>query len=523
MMRYVPTLHSSVRWVIKTMAYLNMQGITKRFPGVVANDHVNLAVEQGEIHALVGENGAGKSTLMKILYGLEQPDSGTITLNGQQVTIPSPHVAIQLGIGMVHQHFQLIPSLTVAENVALGYEPKTRSIFVDRQSMQTRIRELSEAFGLRVDPTKRVADLSVGVRQRVEILKLLYREAQLLILDEPTAVLTPQEVETFFEIIRRLVAEGRTAILITHKLREVMALCQQATILRRGQNVGTVQVEDSSPEQIAQMMVGSEVITVERTDVAQPAGSVLAATEVSALDDRGVRALNDLSFDVHRGEIVGLAGVEGNGQYELLEVLTGLRKPEKGLIRIDGQDCTNVGNRQRREMGFSLIPEDRNLEGLSPAMSIWENLTADRYYRPPQSSSGFLNIGRIKQQARDLMNRFDVRAAGHEVTVKTLSGGNAQKIVIARELASTPKVLVAAQPTRGLDVGAARFVHEQMMTLRKDGVGILLISADLDELLAICDRFIVLYEGRIIGALSAEEATREGLGMLMAGRKAGAT
>lgn len=500
------------------MPYLEMQAISKQFPGVVANDNVDLDVEQGEIHALVGENGAGKSTLMKILYGLEQPDSGRIVLDGQVVTVPNPQAAIRLGIGMVHQHFQLVPSLTVAENVALGYEPRQRGFFVDRARMNRRILELSETFGMRVDPAKTVADLSVGVRQRVEILKLLYRDARLLILDEPTAVLTPQEVDTLFDVVQRLVAEGRTAVFITHKLREVMAICQRATVLRRGQKVGTVQVADTNPAEIARMMVGSEVITVKRTTDATPRDEVLTLRGVSARDDRGLPALRDISFEVCGGEIVGLAGVEGNGQFELLEVLTGLRPVRSGEIVLTGQTCTHMSNRQRRERGLALIPEDRNLEGLSPALSIWQNMAASRYYQPPQSRWGFMRVGNLQREARELMQRFDVRAASHHNLVGTLSGGNAQKVVIARELAASPPLLIAAQPTRGLDVGAARFVHEQMLALRDAGKGILLVSADLDELLALCDRFVVLFEGRIVGELAASDASREQLGLLMAGR-----
>jgi ABC-type uncharacterized transport system ATPase subunit len=500
------------------MATLDMQGITKRFGEVVANQDVNFTVEQSEIHALVGENGAGKSTLMKILYGLQQPDSGSIVLNGQAVSIPNPQTAIQLGIGMVHQHFQLVPSLTVAENVALGYEPLSRGVFVDRHQMQRRIADLSEQFGLRVDPKQTVADLSVGERQRVEILKLLYREARLLILDEPTAVLTPQEVEVFFEIVQRLVAEGRTAVLITHKLREVMAICSRATVLRRGRNVGTVQVSDSSPAEIARMMVGSDIVPPRRQSDTKPGNPVLTLHQISAQDDRGLPALQNISFTVHGGEIVGLAGVEGNGQFELLEVISGLRPPTEGRVLIDDQDCTRLDNRKRRKRGFALIPEDRNLEGVSPPMSLWENMAADRYYRPPQSHAGFMHIRRLQQQAADLMQRFDVRAEHQRVPVQTLSGGNAQKVIIARELTTNPRVLVAAQPTRGLDVGAAGFVHEQLLDLRSQGVGVLLLSADLDELLAICDRFVVLFNGQVAGELNADEATRERLGLLMAGR-----
>ncbi len=499
------------------MTYLDMQGIAKRFPGVVANDNVDFQVERGEIHALVGENGAGKSTLMKILYGLEQPDAGKILLDGKPVSIPHPHAAIRLGIGMVHQHFQLLPSLTVAENVTLGYEPR-QGMFIRHDAMIQRVEDLSQTFGLRVDPQKRVADLSVGVRQRVEILKLLYRDAKLLILDEPTAVLTPQEVESLFDVIRRLVVEGHTAIFITHKLHEVMAICQRATVLRRGKVVGTVSVAESSPAEIARMMVGAEIESV-RVTTHQALDEVrLSAQGVSADDERGLPALRELGFEVRAGEIVGFAGVEGNGQHELLEALVGLRRVNQGKIRIGEIDCTHLNERQRREKGLALIPEDRSAEGLSSALSIWENLVATRYYRPPFSQRWTIDMGVIQREAQHLMARFDVRANHPRTSVRTLSGGNAQKVVIARELAVQPKVLIAAQPTRGLDIAATRFVHQQLIALRDQGVAILLISADLDELFALCDRFIVLFQGQIVGVLSAQEATRERLGLLMMGR-----
>ena len=416
------------------------------------------------------------STLMNILYGLIQPDSGRIVLQGDPINVPNPHTAIRLGIGMVHQHFQLVPSLTVAENVALGYEPR-KGMFVNQTEIIRKVEALSETFGLRVNPTKRVADLSVGIRQRVEILKLLYRDAKLLILDEPTAVLTPQEVDTLFDVIKRLVSEGRTAIFITHKLREVKAICDRATIMRRGKVVGTIQVADTSPQEIANMMVGRELETVKRLSESQPGEPVLTVEGISAVDDRGLAALNQIDFTVAGGEIVGLAGVEGNGQHELLEVLTGLRPATRGKVYIGQALATSMSGRRRREIGLALIPEDRNHEGLSPDLSIWENIAATRYYRSPQSRLGIMKIGLLQRSAKDLMQRFDIRAADHATQVRTLSGGNAQKIVIARELAESPQVLIAAQPTRGLDVGAAGFVHEQLLDLRNQGIGLLLLSA----------------------------------------------
>lgn len=508
------------------MPYLHMTGITKYFPGVVANDSVDFAVEQGEIHALVGENGAGKSTLMKILYGMERPDAGQIMLNGQPVTIANPQAAIRLGIDMVHQHFQLVPSLTVAENVTLGYEPR-RGPFVDRAAMLARVAELSERFGLRVDPQVTVRDLSVGVQQRVEILKLLYRDARLLILDEPSAVLTPQEVEDLFAVLRRLIADGRTAIFITHKLREVMAICDRATVLRRGRVVGTVTVSDTQPDTIAQMMVGRGLDTVPRRATLRDTRSNearLVVRDLVANNDRGLPAVRGISFTVSAGEIVGLAGVEGNGQHELLEALVGLRTPESGTITLAGRDVTHVGNRRRRELGMAIIPADRTRQGLSPESSLADNLVATRYYRAPFAQWGVLAPDHMRAAALRAIEQFDIRVRGPNVRVKTLSGGNAQKVVLAREIGLTrelernPQVLIAAQPTRGLDVGAMQFVHSELMQLRDAGTAILLVSADLDELFALADRLLVIFAGRLSGSLLAADATREQVGLLMAGR-----
>lgn len=499
------------------MPYLRMEHITKTFPGITANDDVTFAVERGEIHALVGENGAGKSTLMNILYGIHQPDSGRIYLEDRPVSIANPQAAIRLGIGMVHQHFQLVPSLTVAENVALGYEPR-RGPFVHRERMIARVRDLSARFGLQIDPLARVADLSVGQQQRVEILKLLYRDARLLIMDEPSAVLTPQEVIDLFGVLRRLVDEGCTAIFITHKLPEVMAICQRATVLQRGRVTGTVAVAETSPQAIAQMMVGHELETVRRATAREPGAARLTVRELDVRDDRGLPALQGVSFSVHAGEIVGLAGVEGNGQRELIEALVGLRAVEKGDIILGGEVVTRKRNRERRALGLAIIPEDRQREGLSLPSTIQDNLIATRYHASPLSRFGVLAGGQIRQFAGRLMGEFDIRARNAGTVVGTLSGGNAQKVVVARELAHRPDVLIGAQPTRGLDVAAAGFVHRQLLSLRDAGTGILLISADLDELLAIADRFLVIFGGRIIGALDAEAASRERLGMLMAGR-----
>jgi len=500
------------------MSFLRMQGITKYYPGVVANDNVDFEVREGEIHALVGENGAGKSTLMKILYGMEKPDAGQIFLRGERVAIANPQVAIRLGIDMVHQHFELVPSMTVAENVTLGYEPR-RGPFVDRPSMFARVGALSEQFGLRVDPAATVADLSVGEQQRVEILKLLYRDARLLILDEPSAVLTPQEVDDLFEVLRRLVAEGRTAILITHKLHEVMAICDRATVLRRGRVVGTLEVAATQPETIAQMMVGRDLQSVRRQERTMTTREpCLIVRDLEVCDDRGLPAVQGISFEVHAGEIVGLAGVEGNGQRELIDALVGLRSVEAGEVIMDDRVVTHERNRHRRALGMAIIPEDRTHQGLSAPSTLTENLVSTRYHRPPYSLGGVLALRRMRAFAQQAIAQFDIRVRGPNVKVQTLSGGNAQKVVIARELAETPQVLIAAQPTRGLDVGATQFVHSELLRLRDADTGILLISADLDELLALADRFLVIFEGRLVGELSPQEATRERLGLLMAGK-----
>ena len=499
------------------MPYLEVRAIRKTYPGgVLANDDIHFNVEAGEIHGLVGENGAGKSTLMKILYGMEQPDSGEIWLGGQRAHIAHPQAAIQLGIGMVHQHFQLVPTLTVAENIALGRETR-RGLFADRGVMRERVRALSDQFGLHVNPDALVSDLSVGLQQRVEILKMLYRNARLLILDEPSAVLTPQEVVSLFEVLRRLVAEGCTAIFITHKLDEIMTLCDRATVLRRGQVVGTVETARVTPAEIARLMVGHEL----EPPLARKASAAESRDRliVRDLQTGDARLQNTtVNFSVKSGEILGIAGVEGNGQTGLVEALIGLRPDAKGDILLDGTNLHGLSTRDRRKRGLALIPEDRNREGLSRPMRIWENLASGEYDRSPLNTGGVLRLERMRTAARALMERFDIRAPNEGVAVSTLSGGNAQKVVIARELATPPAVLIASQPTRGLDTGATGFVHEQLLNLREQGCGVLLISADLDELLALSDRIAVLFEGRILRIFPREEATREQIGLAMAGK-----
>ena len=500
------------------MPYLDMRAITKRFLGVVANSNVDLTVEVGEIHALVGENGAGKTTLMKILYGMEKPDSGEIFLDDRLVNIVNPFTAIRMGIGMVHQHFQLVPSLTVAENVALGYEPK-KGLFVERNELVKRVQALSEKFGLKVDPHAQVSNLSVGIQQRVEILKLLYRDSKLLILDEPTAVLTPQEIHELFDVVRALVREGRTAILITHKLDEVMSICGRATILRSGVVVDQVKIKETTVAEIARLMVGSSVEVVQRTSTPGGSQPILTLNQISSRDERGLSVLKDISFTVNAGEIVGLAGVEGNGQNELIDVLIGNTKPDQGSVELGTHNLTMAKARTRREIGMSFIPEDRNAQGVSSELTIWEKSIANNYYRSPISKWGWLRINSARGQAKKAIRDFDIRARDETATVAELSGGNTQKVIIARELSAQPLALVAAQPTRGLDIGAARFVHERLLALRLSGVSILLISADLDEIMALSDRIAVIFEGSVQKVLESKEASREELGLLMTGKR----
>lgn len=501
------------------MPYLEMRGITKQFPGVLANDRIDFVVEQGEIHALVGENGAGKTTLMRILYGMETADEGTILLRGKPVHIPNPQVAISLGIGMVHQHFQLIPSLTVAENIVLNLEPR-RGVFLDRTAAVRAVEDLSTRFGLPVDPTARVADLSVGEQQRVEILKLLYRRAELVILDEPTAVLTPQETRDLFAVVRRLSNEGRTVIFITHKLGEVLEISSRVTVLRRGRIMGVLETAKTNEAELARLMVGHEILAAHReTTALADQDPALVVENLEVLDDRGLVAVRGVSFEVHRGEIVGIAGVEGNGQRELVEALAGLRPISRGHIRLNGMDITHDSVRARREKGLAVIPPDRSVEGLSLLSSIAENLVSTRYHLSPYSRGGLLNWPVIGSFAQDLMARFDIRAESPYLPARVLSGGNLQRVVVARELATLPRVLIAAHPTRGLDISATSAVHQEMLRLGREGLGLLLVSADLEEVLRISDRILVLYRGEIAGELKASEADQEELGLLMAGRR----
>lgn len=496
---------------------VRMVGIVKRFPGVLANDGVDLDVRQGEVHALLGENGAGKSTLMSILCGLYYPDAGQIFLHGRPVAIHSPRDAIQLGIGMVHQHFMLVPVMTVAENVTLGL--KRPRLFLNLSKTEQQLAEFAARYGLRVDPRAYIWQLSVGEQQRVEILKVLYRGAEVLILDEPTAVLTPQEVQDLFSTLRRMAREGHAIVIISHKLDEVEAIADRITVLRKGRKVATVDRASVSKAELARMMVGREVLFDLKKEE-RPAGEViLEASDLQALSDKGLPALRGISLSLRAGEILGVAGVAGNGQRELAEVLTGLRPCQGGCIRIAGQETTNCSPRQAIERGVGHIPEDRLGVGLVPNLSITDNLILKAYRTEALARGPFLDPREMRRFAQGLVDSYEVSTPSLELPVKSLSGGNLQRVLLAREIASVPRVMVAMHPTRGLDIGATEAVQQILLRLRSEQMAILLISEDLDELLAVSDRIVVLYEGQLMGEVSAGQARIEDLGLMMAGTR----
>ena len=496
---------------------LEMRGITKRFPGVLANDHIHFELEKGEIHALLGENGAGKSTLMNVLYGLYSQDEGQIFLNGQQVEIAEPTDAIRLGIGMVHQHFMLIPVMTVTENIMLGTETVKNGFVLDQKTAARRISDLSRQYGLEIDPHAYIKDLPVGTQQRVEIIKALYREADILILDEPTAVLTPQEAEELFVIMRSLVAQGKSIIFITHKLREVFAVADRITVLRNGHVVGTTTPAEATRESLAAMMVGREVILTVFKEPARPGDLVLQVEDLRARDTRGALVVDGASFEVRAGEVLGIAGVQGNGQTELVEVLTGLRSSESGHVAICGIDVTNASPRKIEEQGVAHIPEDRHEHGMIGKYPIADNLILNIYYQPPFARGVTMNNQAIEDHALRLVHEFDIRTPSVYTPGSSLSGGNQQKMVVAREFSRPIKLLIAAQPTRGLDVGSIEFIHNRLVAARDKGVAVLLVSAELDEIMSLSDRIAVMYKGQIIATVDAERASREKIGLLMAG------
>jgi general nucleoside transport system ATP-binding protein len=495
---------------------LEMRGITKQFPGVLANDHVNFDLRRGEVHALLGENGAGKSTLMSILYGLYTADSGEILMNGRPVTINSPKHAIELGIGMVHQHFMLIPVMTVTENIVLANEPVRAGVLIDEPAAEKRVEEVARTFKFAVDPHARVENITVGQQQRVEIMKALYRNANILILDEPTAVLTPQEAQELFGILRSLTQEGISIIFITHKLNEVLEIADRITVLRRGKEVETVPQEGATEAGLARAMVGREVLLRVEKKPAQPGDLLLRVEDLVVRDDRGLEAVRGVSFDVRAGEIVGIAGVDGNGQTELIDALTGLRKVGSGTIVVGDDDLTRANARQALDAGMGHIPEDRHRRGLVLDFNLAENLVLHDYGKEPFSHLGWVNPRGWIRWARGLLQEFDVRGGGPTTRGSSLSGGNQQKVVVAREVSRNPSVLIAAQPTRGLDVGAIEFVHRRLVEQRDAGKAVLLVSLELEEILSLSDRILVLYEGRIVAEFSPD-VTEEEVGIAMTG------
>ena len=496
---------------------VELRDITKTWPGVRANDHVNFTVSKGEIHALVGENGAGKSTLMNILYGLIRPDSGEIKVNGQVARIQGPRDAIALGIGMVHQHFMLIPVLTVGENVMLGREPVTTGGLYDVRRARDEIAALTRRYGLALNPDDRMGDLPVGLQQRAEIVKVLYRGADILILDEPTGVLTPQEAIELFGVLRELQRSGKTIIFISHKLKEVLDISNRITVMRRGKVVGELITSQTSEQEIARMMVGRDVLLRVDKTPAKPGPVALQVDGLTVLSDRNVPALRGVSFELHTGEILGVAGVEGNGQSELVEVLAGTRRASSGRIVLGGHEVTSLGARGIRQAGIAHIPEDRRGSGLVLNYSVADNLVLGRQRTKQFSWDGLiLRLKSILAWARRLITEFDIRTPGAETAARALSGGNQQKIVVAREMASNPRVLLAAQPTRGVDIGAIKFIHRQIVAQRDEGAAVLLVSAELDEIRSLSDRIAVMYEGRIV-SIEPPETSEERLGLLMTG------
>jgi ABC-type uncharacterized transport system ATPase subunit len=495
---------------------LEMRGISKRYPGVVANDGIDLEVRPGEIHALLGENGAGKSTLMNILYGLATPDEGEILLDGSAVRIAGPSDAIARGISMVHQHFMLIPVLTVAENILLGEETMANPIFLDRNEAHRRIVELGQRFGFEIDPDTKVEALSVGWQQRVEILKALYRDARILVLDEPTAVLTPQETTEIFAVLRRLAEAGHSIIFISHKLYEVLEIADRITVIRRGKVVGSRIPSETNEEDLAELMVGRNVQLVVDRGESHPGEPTLIVADLHANDDRGHEAVRGVSFEVRKGEILGIAGVAGNGQEQLVEALTGLRAPSGGRVQLAGATVTGHGPRQLQRAGMSFVPGDRQRFGLVLSFSVEDNLVLTQYDEPPYARGFVRNEAAIEAWAKQAIAEYDIRTPSPAVAAGTLSGGNQQKAIVAREFSRAPVALVLDQPTRGLDVGSIEFIHKQVIAKRDAGAAILLVSAELDEILELSDRIAVMYRGEIVAMLDGPTAEREDVGLLMA-------
>ncbi|MEZ0537339.1 ABC transporter ATP-binding protein [Caldicellulosiruptoraceae bacterium PP1] len=493
---------------------LEVKGITKRFGSVVANNNVNLEVKQGEVHAILGENGAGKSTLMNIIYGLYAPDSGEVYFDGQPLKVKGPHEAIEKGIGMVHQHFMLIPVFTVTENIVLGAEPK--GVKFKAEEAEKKIIEISKKYNLEIDPKVKVGDLSVGMQQRVEILKAFYRDAKFLILDEPTAMLTPQETRELFKIINNLKEQGLSVLFISHKLDEVMEISDRVTVMRRGQTVQTLNTKDTNEQELANLMVGREVkLVVDKKD-AKVGDVILNVSKINVKLKNGIEKVKDVSFEVRRGEILGIAGVDGNGQSELIEAIMGLI-PSEGNIKFKGEDISKLSTKQRYERGIGYIPPDRQLDGLVLSFTLSENIVLKTYYKKPYSNNGFLNYKKINSDSDELIKQFDVRPPDYKLFAKNLSGGNQQKVILAREISQNPDLLIAVQPTRGMDVGAIEFIHKKLIELRDQGKAVILVSLELEEIMALSDRIAVMYSGKIMDTLDAKKATREDIGLLMTG------
>lgn len=495
---------------------VEMVNITKVFPGVKANDSVNFDLRKGEIHVLLGENGAGKTTLMNILYGLYQPDGGYINIKGKKVDIKSPSNAIALGIGMVHQHFMLVNNFSVTENIVLGTEPK-KGLKVDIRKAEQDVEKLSKQYGLKIDPKAIIEDISVGQQQRVEILKALYRGAEILILDEPTAVLTPQEIQELGAILKNLVKEGKSIILITHKLKEVMSMSNRVTIVRRGKYINTINTSETNIDSLAEMMVGRKVNLSVNKKVSTPGKVTLKVENLKALDHRNLPALKGVSFEVREGEVLGLAGVDGNGQSELIEAITGLIKPIDGKVTISGKDITGKSPKDVIEAGISHIPEDRHKRGLVLKYSLAENSVLGNHYKAPFAKGILMNYSKVREYSKRIIKEFDVRTPNEDVLASKLSGGNQQKMVVAREISKDPELIIAAQPTRGLDVGAIEYIHNRLVEERDKGRAILLVSLELDEVMALSDRIAVMYDGEIVGIIDGKDATEKKLGILMAG------
>ncbi|WP_227376465.1 ABC transporter ATP-binding protein [Haladaptatus halobius] len=499
---------------------VHLNGITKRFPGVVANDDVNLTVESGTIHALLGENGAGKTTLMNVLYGLYQPNEGQVVVNDEPREFDSPRDAIEAGVGMIHQHFMLVDTLTIAENIVLGNEPrKWGGLAMDRDRAVREVRELSEQYGFDVDPNVLVEDASVGVQQRVEILKALYRGADVLILDEPTAVLTPQEIDDLLAVLDELTAQGKSIIFITHKLGEAMDAADRITVLRDGKNVGTVTTDETTREELAELMVGREVLLETEKPPSDPGDTVLSVSDLRMTDERDVVRVDGVEFEIRRGEVFGVAGVDGNGQSELIESITGLGRPDSGRIEFLDRDVTRTTRRERIDAGMAYVPEDRQERGLVMEFDLVENGLLGSQRSEPYSQDGRIDWNRTQTHAEDIIEEYDVRPPDADATAESLSGGNQQKFIVGREFSRNPSLVVAAHPTRGVDVGSIEFIHDRLLELRAEGKAVLLVSSKLDEVQQLSDRLAVMYEGEIMDIVDPDRVTEEELGLLMAGER----